>query len=96
MAQSSTSIVVTWDRVPSIHQNGIITVYEVLYEPLETFHDTIGPLTANVSGSELRAVLTGLQEFINYNISVQAHTSVGEGPYSTTITEMTEEDGKYK
>ena len=39
--------------VPPIDQNGIITMYEVLYEPLETFSDAIGPLTMNVSSSEI-------------------------------------------
>ena len=43
---------------------------------------------------KLTAVLTGLQEFVDYNISVRAYTSVGEGPYSTEVTEMTAEDGK--
>ena len=94
MANSSTSIIVTWDVVSPIDQNGIITMYEVLYEPLETFSDAIGPLTMNVSSSEMTAVLTGLQEFVDYNISVRAYTSAGEGPYSTEITEMTAEDGK--
>ena len=69
-------------------------MYEVLYEPLETFSDAIGPLTMNVSSSAMTAVLTGLQEFVDYNISVRAYTSAGEGPYSTEITEMTAEDGK--
>ena len=94
MVTSPTSIVVTWDVVPPIDQNGVITMYEVLYEPLETFDDAIGPLTLNVSDSAMTAVLTGLQEFVNYDISVRAYTNEGEGPYSTEVTEMTVEDGK--
>ena len=91
---SSTEMNVTWDMVPAIDQNGIITMYEVQYAPLETFDDAIEPLTMNVSGSELAAVLTDLQEFVNYNISVRAYTSVGAGTNSIIITKMTDEDGQ--
>ena len=91
---SSTEVLVTWDSVPPIDQNGIITMYEVLYQPLETFGGAIGPLTRNVSGTEMSVVLTDLQEFINYTISVRAYTSVAEGPYSQEISVSTFEDGK--
>ena len=90
---SSTEIMVTWDIVPPIHQNGIITMYEVLYQPLETFSGAIGPLTVNVSGTEMSVVLMDLEEFVYYNISVRAYTSVGEGPYSIAVTTQTFEDG---
>ena len=90
---SPTSIMVTWDMVPPIDQNGVITMYEVLYEPLETFGGAIGPLTSNSTAMSL--LLTGLEEFVNYNISVRAYTSVGAGPYSEDITEMTSEDGEF-
>ena len=91
---SSTSIMVTWEMIAAIDQNGIITMYEVLYEPMKTFGDAIGPLTMNVSSSEFEAVLTNLQEFVIYDISVRAYTSAGEGPYSAAVREMTAEDGK--
>ena len=90
---SSTSIMVTWDTVPFIDQNGVITMYEVLYEPLETFDGAIGPLSVNVT--ELTADLTDLQEYVNYTISVRAYTSVGAGPYSDGNSAATFEDGKY-
>ncbi len=92
MVVSSTAIMVTWDMVPAMNRNGIITVYEVQYEPLEMFDDTT--LTVNMSGSATMTCLTGLQEFVDYDISVRAYTSEGEGPYSTVVTEMTAEDGK--
>ncbi len=83
---------VTWDIVPPIDQNGIITMYEVLYQPLETFDGAILTQTMNVT--ERSANLTDLEEFVDYNISVRAYTSEGEGPYSEEITIMTPEDGK--
>ena len=85
---------VTWDMVPPIDQNGVITMYEVLYEPLETFNGTIMSNTTTVDGMTLTAMLEGLEEFINYTISVRAYTSAGEGPYSEGVIEMTSEDGE--
>ena len=71
---SSTEIMVTWDIVHEIDQNGVITMYEVLYVPLETFGGAIGPLSVNVI--EQRATLTDLQEYVNYTISVRAYTEL--------------------
>ena len=93
-AVSPTSIMITWDMVPPIDQNGVITMYEVLYEPLETFNGAIMSNTTTVDGMTLTAVLEGLEEFVNYTISVRAYTSAGEGPYSDGVIEMTSEDGK--
>ena len=89
---SSTEILVTWDSVPPIDQNGIVTMYEVLYQPLETFCGYIE--TRNVSGTKLAVVLMDLEEFVDYNISVRAFTSVGGGPYSDEVAATTFEDGK--
>ena len=91
---SSTEILVNWDSVPSVYQNGIITMYEVLYQPLETFGGAIQTLSRNLSGTEMSVVLTDLEEFVYYNISVRAYTSVGEGPYSDDVTVRTNENGK--
>ena len=93
LANSSTTIIVTWDIIPPIDQNGVITMYEVLYEPLETFGGAIQTQTRNVSGTEMSVVLTNLEEFVNYSISVRAYTSVGEGPYTDEIREKTNTDG---
>ena len=89
---SSTEIQVTWGIVPPIDQNGIITMYEVLYQPLETFS---GSLTSAVmNSSQNSALLADLQEFVLYNISVRAYTNVGEGPFSEQVVAMTLEDSK--
>ncbi len=83
----------TWDSVPPIDQNGIITMYEVLYRPLETFSGTLQTVIRNVSMTEMSVVLIDLQEFNSYNISIRAYTSVGEGPYSEDLTVITLENG---
>ena len=94
LVNSSTTIEVTWDIVPPIDQNGIITMYEVMYQPLETFNGNISTQTMNVSGTEMSVILMELQEFVNYTISVRAYTSVRAGPYSDEVTVMTFEDSK--
>ena len=82
-----------WEEVVPIDQNGVITMYQVLYRPLETFGGTIGPMTVNVT--ELTADLTDLEEYVNYTISVRAYTSAGEGPYSDGVVELTDEDSEF-
>ena len=66
-------------------------MYKVLYEPLETFRQ-LSVEVANTTGLVL--VLMELHPFVDYNISVRAYTSVGNGPYSDPIQERTLEDRK--
>ena len=62
-----------------------------MYEPLMTF----GVLTpATVNSTNLTIIVGGLEEDVNYNISVRAYTSVGPGPYSEEVTNRTFEDGE--
>lgn len=93
MVTSPRSINVTWEEVPLIDQNGDIARYEVRYRPLETFGDAIRVQFVNTSN--LSYELVNLEEFVSYNISVRAYTSVGPGPYSDPITERTFQDGMY-
>ena len=83
-----------WEMVVPIDQNGVISMYQVLYQPLETFGGAIGPLTVNVT--ELTADLTDLEEYVNYTFSVRAYTSAGEGPYSDGVVELTDEDSEFQ
>lgn len=91
---SSTETIVTWGIVPPIDQNGVITMYQVLYRPLETFRGVIGPQAVNVSDTVVSVFLVDLEEFVNYTISVRAYTSMGGGPYSQGIVVSTFEDGE--
>jgi hypothetical protein len=83
---------ISWEEVPTIDRNGIIITYELLLEPLETFGDLIGDEQYN--STNLSLVVTDLQEFVNYSISVRAYTNVGPGNYSDAIIRMTLEDGE--
>ena len=90
---SSTEIMVTWDIVPEIDQNGVITIYEVLYVPLETFGGMISSMTATVLVPNTSVTLTGLEEYVVYNISVRAFTNAGSSDYSPVLQRRSFEDG---
>ena len=90
---SSTVIRVTWEEVPAIDQNGIITQYEVEYNQ-STFSGATMSATTTVDSSTFTVDLTGLEEYVEYSIRVRAYTSVGAGPYSDVVIVTTNEDGK--
>ena len=89
---SSTAIRVTWEEVPAIDQNGIITQYEVEYNQT-TFSGATMYNTTTVDSPTLTVDLTGLEEYVEYSIRVRAYTSVGAGPYSDVVMERTQQDG---
>ena len=91
---SPTSIVVTWNEVPPINQNGEIIGYDLIYEPLETFSGAIELTRVNLPASSPGLTLHGLEEYVSYNISVSASTQVGPGPFSVPLTAVTDEAGK--
>ena len=93
-AISSTIILVVWNEVVPINRNGEITTYQIEFTPLEDFGGRIGRDSVTMSSTSLSTNLTSLQEFVFYNISVRAYTSVGPGPYSSPEREQTMEDGK--
>ena len=79
-----------WAEVPTIDENGVIVNYEVQVEPLD-FTDVLTIIYVNTT--TLSTVVSDLQEFVRYNFSVRAYTSVGPGPFSPPVTERTLEDG---
>ena len=87
---SSTAINVTWEDVPPIDRNGMITTYEVLYDPLETFGQILS--RGIINATELFVLLDNLHPFVSYSISVRAYTRLGSGPYSDIVIETTLED----
>ena len=84
---------VTWDEIPGLDQNGIITEYEVqIFAPLNFPADIFFDLQ---NTTNLSLVVTGLEDFVFYDINVRAYTNVGPGPYSIPVTERTLEDGNF-
>ena len=70
-------------------RNGIITGYNITYQS-QTENDN-GFVTAGPNDHQ--AKLTGLKEFVKYNISVVAFTVKGDGPPNVTVV-STDEDSK--
>ena len=87
---SSTSILVMWDEVPAVQQNGINTGYTITYQS-QTENDNG---TVQVNGSVHQTELTNLKEYVNYNITVFASTVKGDGPGSDLIVVRTDQDSK--
>lgn len=83
---------VSWDNVPQIDQNGIVTMYEIYYEPQESFGEAMMSMAMNTT--EMSIVLSGLNEFVSYRISVRAYSNIGPGPFSMDTVQTTMEDGK--
>ena len=87
---SSASISVSWEEVQTDLQNGNITGYNITYES-QTENDN-GVLLAGPN--DRQANLTGLKEFVKYNISVVAFTVKGDGPPSVIVV-RTDQDSKF-
>ena len=90
---SSTEITVMWNPVPDIERNGIITQYEVVFHSV--FDDGISANVTMSNGSvEQSLPMTGLEEYVQYDITVRAYTVVGHGPFSPAVSNTTFEDSK--
>ena len=88
---SSTSILVTWNEVPTVEQNGIITGYNITYKS-QTENDNG---SVQVNGYVRQTESTNLKVYVNYNITVFASTVKGDGPASDPIVVRTDQDSKY-
>ena len=90
---SPTAVRVQWGTVSAIDRNGVISQYEVLFN-----QSTVGNLprtNIGVNNSDFSAVVSPLQPFITYTISVRALTSVGHGPLNPSpVVTMTDPSGK--
>ena len=71
-------------------RNGIITGYNITYNSQTENDNGFVPAGPN----DRQANLTGLKEFVNYNISVVAATEKGDGPLSIIVV-RTDEDSEW-
>ena len=91
--RSATSIFVSWDQVPADKQNGIITSYTIYYQSLTENDSGNVQVTGNPPARE--GEITGLKEYVEYNITVLASTVKGDGPRSTPVEVVrTDQDSK--
>ena len=88
---SSSSILVQWGDVPAAAQNGIILGYTVTY----TLLPGGSTRTKVVNSPTTKAILTGLNKYTNYSITVFASTSKGDGNVSEPIVVVTDESSKF-
>ncbi|XP_065829666.1 receptor-type tyrosine-protein phosphatase F-like isoform X2 [Oscarella lobularis] len=73
---------VEWDPPPLEDRNGNISLYEIHYVGEE--FDT-NPHTVNVSGyvQSFHTILTGLEEFVVYDVKIRAYNPIHPSPYSS-------------
>ena len=86
----STSVLVTWDELPADYQNGVILTYTITYHSLTQSHND----SKTVDYPARQVNLTGLKEYVNYSIIVFASTVKGNGPASSPIIVITDQDSK--
>mgnify|MGYP001799732742 CR=1 FL=1 len=92
---SSTAISVTWKNVDGKERNGKIKGFKIYYKAVGEFAVNRTVMVKEIDGeNSAETVLTGLEKFIKYNISVLAFTTKGDGPNSTEVTVTTDQDGK--
>ena len=91
-AKTSTSIEASWQLPPAEDRNGVIRGFKLFYKKKGS-SESITQITIN-SGSTLTKVVTGLDEYTEYEFEVLAFTSVGDGPKSSAKTKRTKEDGE--
>ncbi len=85
---SPMEVVVTWEEVQLISQNGLIIMYEILIQDesdLEVKSETKRPRDRE---DDLSLIVFGLVRDTVYNVSVRAYTSIGAGPYSSGLLQV--------
>ena len=85
------SINVFWMILNCQDRHGNIIVYEVRY----TSSDNVNQTLNTSSGSDTSLLVEGLEKFTNYTIEMRAYTSVGPGPYSSSMNIRTLPDRKH-
>ena len=70
-------ITLTWDTIPCLEENGIITGYSVRYKDIESTH--------NVMGNVTEATISGLSPSTVYSVQVAGINTAGTGEYSDPL-----------
>ena len=91
-AKTSTSITASWQLPPKDDRNGIISGFKLFYKKKGS-SGSLTQLTID-SGSTLTKVVTGLDEYTEYEFQVLAYTSIGHGPKSNSKSAKTKQAGE--
>ena len=86
---TSTSFVFSWAAPPLEHHNGLIRHYIVRCTELES---GVVFQRLSMNSSTLTVLIDSLHPYYSYSCAVAAVT-VAEGPFSTSVTVATEQDG---
>ena len=84
------SLMVTWQPPPLIDQNGPLTGYAITYQR----NGYLDVMNVSVTGTHF--TISGLNPFVNYSVSVAAINTDGIGVFSTIISLLSGQDGKYQ
>lgn len=82
----SRSLILNWDVPLPQDINGIITDYTI------NISSNLGISNILVGSNTTSFTLTSLRPFVAYTCVIAAHTSIGQGPFSTSMTLTTPED----
>ena len=86
---SSTSYYFSWSAPPPEHQNGVIISYGIVLTAVN------GGAALHFTTNDTQFTATGLKPYTIYSCVVAAQTSIGIGPYSSVLTIISDESGKF-
>ena len=89
---SANSLLVSWQKVPYRHQNGIITAYKIAYRE----NATIRWYEKIVDAKHQQGEIFDLKNYTWYEIRVAGITKVGVGRFNQTVYAITDENGKQR
>ena len=85
------SLMVTWQPLPLIDQNGPIISYDISF-----INNADGDMrNVTVVGTEITITITDLIPFIGYSVQVAASNTNGTGVFSTVISQVSGQDSKF-
>ena len=91
---SSTSLRVTWTKIPNSLVQGNIKGYAVLFFAVRDGRNNIENVTLN-NGNVNEIILVDLKKYTNYSVQMLGFTEEDKiGPQSTPVYAMTGQDGK--
>ncbi len=91
-ATSATTVRFTWDLIPILLRNGIITKYRIQYTSIEA-SPHVG-LAEFADGAVQQGTISNLRYWTVYNFTIAARTSKGYGVDSSFVTLRTQEHGE--
>ena len=90
--KTSTTIQASWQLPQEDSRNGVITGFKLFYKKKSS---SGSPIIEHINiGSTLTKVVTGLDEYTEYEFQVLAYTSKGDGPKSNPKSATTKEAGE--